>query len=318
LKFDMGSARLPATLRAGFAEIRGANKLVLSELVHSTDPGQISLTFFSPTALVNLHMFRLPKGKAEFERLIEFFGQERKARTRLPDGPVFGAAVLDAKGVPADWKHDAFARSGRDLFHAYRGIEGALFVRWFSRNRSSPLVDPMMSTLHGGLRILPAQWETAVPEVVTQSTTKAPSDRALSKALRTEVAEAAARARTSLMVGKRLPGPAVIATMGSALDGLKRPTPEKAKALAVEWGSLWGETLRAATDWEWRTITDETSNEVHALCSPDRSLFIEPTAWIHALLTAKRRPANNLLLTFNLIVAGKTPPSAPKAYKRLG
>ncbi|EMI22979.1 hypothetical protein RMSM_00089 [Rhodopirellula maiorica SM1] len=64
-------------------------------------------------------------------------------------------------------------------------------------------------------------------------------------------------------------------------------------------------------------MADSAGNEDYCVCSPDRSFAIAPVEWVYELITNKRRPLN-YVLTFNMIQAGRLPPSRAYAYKRIG
>jgi hypothetical protein len=63
--------------------------------------------------------------------------------------------------------------------------------------------------------------------------------------------------------------------------------------------------------WTWAYVTWEEGFAAHAITSPDHSLAITPIQWVNAI--SKKEATTNVLLNFNMIQAGNTPPAEPGA-----
>ena len=86
--------------------------------------------------------------------------------------------------------------------------------------------------------------------------------------------------------------------------------------LAYELGYTFGQMLCWDFDWEWCNV--ETDGEdVFCVCSPDRGVALEPVDWVYELITEPKR-TNNCELLWNMISAGRMPPSRPYSYSEIG
>ncbi len=88
-------------------------------------------------------------------------------------------------------------------------------------------------------------------------------------------------------------------------------------SLAIEVGSFIGQMFCQEMDWEWLQVLDPDGTEAIAVVSGNRALALDPIRWVHELISDKKR-ANNCLLLFNMIHAGRLPPSRPNSYVWIG
>jgi hypothetical protein len=83
-------------------------------------------------------------------------------------------------------------------------------------------------------------------------------------------------------------------------------------------GSLWGEQLVRAFQWEWAFVTfhDHGNSKAPGVLAPDRSLAVYP---IHFLIGCFRDPRVDVTvaLAFNMLAAGKVVQLPPKGYVNL-
>jgi len=83
-------------------------------------------------------------------------------------------------------------------------------------------------------------------------------------------------------------------------------------------GSLWAEQLIRQFGWQWVKVTflDRKNSVAHAVVSADRSLAVYP---IHFLIGCLKDPNVDatILLSFNMLLAGKMGPSTPKSYENV-
>jgi hypothetical protein len=124
-----------------------------------------------------------------------------------------------------------------------------------------------------------------------------------------EVKEAAERARSTLQIGRVRKPKRIAEAIYHGIDefrGRKRTKKEERNSFAVDCGSLWGQALCEATGWMWKRLQSEQSEGFIAVCSPNGSYAVMPLKFIYDLVT-NRKSANNSLLLFNMIAAGKLP-----------
>ena len=323
-EIDMSGVRLLDDLRIGCVYLKEASKLPLTDVFVTLSATEVSITFKNAPesgndlSLVSIVMFRFPKGRAEFQRLRTFFGQERKKRARLPDGVAFDPSILAIREAPPSWTHDGYARSGRDFVHTYESGKTAVHMRALLRSSESKVLDnPLLKRIHKNLRIVEGQWIVEYPE--TQSR-RSPRVRVRESNLKTNVVlelnEAAARARKTLAIGRTRSPEAIVKAIARAIDetrGRPRVAAEERQQIAVDLGTLWGDALCAAEKWEWRAIHPSKNKTVFAVRSPTRSHAINPISLVYAIVSSKR-VANTSELLFNMIVAGRPPESAPESY----
>ncbi len=99
----------------------------------------------------------------------------------------------------------------------------------------------------------------------------------------------------------------------AVVRGQNKMPAEIKEDVAVELGIEIGECFRRGLGWEWRKLVFPKRESMTCICCPQRRLVLWPGAWVTSLLTAKNRPVNCLLM-FNMIEAGRLPPTRPGAY----
>ena len=302
-------------VRLGCISIENADQLPLdgASLVYWDGAVTLALTSSNESAdsFVSINTFRFPKGFAEFKRTCEWYGQDRKTRAKLPDGVNFDQNILSIPAAPEDWDHDAYPQSNRKFVHIYRGSKQAVLIRWIAHS-GTILDDALFKGLVANLRIVPGQWITDPPVVQARGGSNSnSSETELADEIRTELDEAAARARKSLKLGRVRKPEKLVEAIHDAIDELRLRKGVKAsekKQLAIDYGSLWGEALCDAVGWEWCCAQSPSSPEesTFAVCSPTRSYAVAPLQVIYRLVSQPKADNNSLLL-FNMIISGKMP-----------
>lgn len=166
----LSDVQLRSELQLGCFILRDAHKLPLSHVFVSISNSQATIAFWGATTddwegttLVNVNMYQLPAGKEEFLRQQEFFGKERKPKSKLPDGVEFDKTLLKFTGMPESWTHDAYARSNRDFIHIYQSKRMGILVRFLGKV-GTILDNPLIASIASNLRIKEDLWNTAFPE----------------------------------------------------------------------------------------------------------------------------------------------------------
>jgi hypothetical protein len=319
----MEDACFAGKLRFGCIQVDNANVLPLDMVNVTRSPGSLGLMLDGATgkpglfdSAVSIQMFSFPKGRTGFKELVEWFGQDRKARAKLPEGVKFDENVLAICTLPKEWSHEAYAQSARSFVHIYQGQHQAIVMRWMART-GTVLDHPLFKPLIDNLRILPGQWTTDLPKVQPKNSvlSKITSTK-ISRATKIELEEAADRAKKSLGLTRVRNPQRIAAAVYQAVNELRErkgvKKEEKVQA-AIDLGALWGQALCAAAGWEWRFTAPSSGESTHAVCSPNRSHVVDPLEVVFGLLSS-RRAENNLLLLFNMIAAGDLPLSAKNSY----
>lgn len=81
-------------------------------------------------------------------------------------------------------------------------------------------------------------------------------------------------------------------------------------ALAI--GCLWGQTVCNRLKWQWAYVTIE-GNDIFGIVSPKREYVIFPMVYIKNLLKSPEVDQTSLLI-YNMLKAGKLPPSEENKY----
>jgi len=322
----MDSLRFASDLRIGCIRLQGADLLPLVEAYVSVSAAQVALRLtgdmpkpWNLGTMVCIHTFRFPKGKSEFQRLVEWYGKERKTRARLPDGVQYDEHTLEVPNAPEGWTHDAWARSGRDFIHTYQSQKQALLLRLKGKD-GTILDNPMLVQIHENLRIVEDQWIAKFPVTEPrQPDGQQVSDSPLPADVAMEVQQCAARAREMLGLDRKRNPRKTVEAIHQALEevrGRKRMPAEEKKQRAIEFGALWGEALCAGAGWEWCRLGRTADEESYAVASKARPHAVDPIVLMHDIVSSRRR-ANNALLLFNMIVAKDLPESAPRAFSWL-
>ena len=301
-------------VQIGCISIENADQLPINgaSLIDWGD-GAISLALTSSQesadSFVSINMYRFPKGLAEFERQCEWYDKDRKSRAKLPDGVNFEESILSVQAAPEDWEHEAYPQSNRKFVHLYRGSKQAVLIRWIAHS-GNVLDDALFKALVANLRIVPGQWITDPPVVQTrEGSDSEASESEITDEVRTELDEAAARARTSLKLGRVRKPEKLVEAIHDAIDELRLRKGVKAaekKQLAIDYGSLWGEALCTAVGWTWCSVESSPGESTFAVCSPTRSHAVAPLQVMFRLVS-RTKTANNSLLLFNMIVSGNMP-----------
>ncbi len=86
---------------------------------------------------------------------------------------------------------------------------------------------------------------------------------------------------------------------------------------ALPLGSLWGSQFVRQFGWEWTGVTfhDQGDSKAIGVFTNDRSLAVYPWHFIFGCL--ENQAPVTILLSFNMLLAGKIPPPEPKAYVNL-
>jgi hypothetical protein len=308
-------------VRLGCVSIDNADQLPLDGADLIYDPETVTLALASSEAgafsFVSINMYRFPEGLAEFKRVCEWYGNDRKLRAKLPEGVKFEKSILSVPAAPEDWDHEGYPQSNRKFVHIYRGSQQAVLIRWIARS-GTILDNALFKPLVDNLRIVPGQWITDPPVVQARvgSQPKA-SDAALADDVRTELNEAAARARKMLNLGRVGKPEKLAQAIHAAIDELRIRKGVKAderKQLAIDYGALWGESLCAAVGWTWcRVELSSPGVSTFAVCSPTRSHAVAPLRIIFALVSHPKTDNNSLLL-FNMIVSGNVPVAPARGF----
>ena len=146
----------------------------------------------------------------------------------------------------------------------------------------------------------------------------APSDRPLSE---TERKELAASLRVGLKVARLEPTATpdqVQAQLNGIINGLRKnpPPTDKLVNLSLALGCLWADAVVRELGWEWAFVTKRRV-DVYAIVSPDRAYCVFPMMYAHSIVGGTTANQNCLLL-YNMLKAGKLPPSEPGRYLSLG
>lgn len=321
LEMDFATARLESEIRFGLIHLAGASTLPLSDGFATSGPGEITLRLsadlpapWAGVSMVAVHMFRFPRGKEEFDRIVAWYGEGRVTRARLPEKVPFKPEMLAIQDPPKGWMHDGFARSGRDIIHIYQSPKFGILIRWMSSD-GTMLDHPLLKAIHDGLRIVPNQWIADFPVQVPKPVAAADRIRArkLTRPMVREIDEASERALSSLDSKKNAKPATVVAAIMARVDAMREPGNQNGcdlDTMAIDLGLLWGQMLCKAKGWEWRTLTYPDGDKSIAVCSPDLSHQVNPINFVFARVVDPSKP-NTCLLLFNMIVAGKAPMAAP-------
>jgi hypothetical protein len=101
------------------------------------------------------------------------------------------------------------------------------------------------------------------------------------------------------------------------LSSEKRPTPKAIEDLAINLGSLWGQTICDCLGWEWSYVTlDE--NGAYAVVSPNRSHMVAPMDFILEQLQNQSAEENTSLILYKMLKAGSLMKARPRSYVMVG
>ena len=327
-EISMDAYQLPPVLQCGFLEIRSADALPASKVIHSgLSDDKLSLTFWGDAerdsaVLVSIQMYRLPEGRAEFDRNVIFFSDTRKKWARLPEGVKTTAATLAPVGVPASWKHDGFPRSGHDMIHTFTSDRHALLIRYLG---GKMLDNPLFRLVNENLRVVEDQWELAPPQCTRREGGEPGAiERPLTDDVIKEISDAVQRGYLHLGLtpeqgDARVVPQAILKAVDRVLSAKKRVPSEQVESLAIDLGCLWAQCLCDSVGWRWCELTYDGEQPTFAVVSPDGAHAVAPTPFLLRQLSQRgRRAENTILLLFNTIAAGSLPAARPNGYTRLG
>lgn len=324
---DLSDCKLAKEFQMGCLRIKSGHLWPLTHFVWEGSSKFVGATFFCyglkgwpKDSLVRIEVFRLPPDKEHFAERVEWYTRDRKKRRiRIADGELFEDKMLHPKAFDEEWECDAFATSKGHVIRIYKCKKYAVIFRFLVQS-GLLLEHPVFKRLAKNLSIDQDQWETAIPEVVeTRKKKSRVEEYAMPEEQESEMWQIVGGALKRLKLA-RLKTPERLTVIEKEVERLRQDTSlmqDDRTEAAIELGTLLGQTFCWELEWEWAILSDSKGNEEHCVCSPDRSLSIAPVDWIHELLTKKKR-ALNCLLTFNMVEAGRLPPSRPNAYKRIG
>lgn len=316
-KRTLNNLYIDGSFRYGCIEMQDVSTMSLNtaNFIGSSDRGELS---FLAQAILDdpwkgyshwaVRMFRLPDGQAEFERVQEWFGSNRRERARLPEGIPFEKSALAIKSIPAGWDHTAYPRSCRDFVHIYRGGDQAMLVR-VSGQRGKVLDNPLLRLIPERLCIVPGQWETAGPKVRYRDELANTKCRWLTSAEYAEIKEMCEHGFKHFERTHDAEGLPSAEAIHQYVELLRSSKLEKGRAqqIAPELGCLWGEVLAQGGRWKWKLVTFGSGDECLALFNQAGTHALASIVILNRILKTKRI-VNNLLLVHNLAVAERLPP----------
>lgn len=82
--------------------------------------------------------------------------------------------------------------------------------------------------------------------------------------------------------------------------------------VALSLGIVWGNQVAHVLGWQWTCLL-QSGQEYFAVVSPERAYAVFPMYWMRQFLEDATKE-NTVILLFNLLKAGKLPPSQPNTY----
>jgi hypothetical protein len=319
LKFE--SSKAPEVLLWGFVELHHLFNIDVQVRCATESDDIASISIYDATRSINIKMYRLPTAGPQFTDDLKFFGQQPRSWP-LPGGRAFDPSILFPQGVPATWTHKAIQTAAPGIVHAARG-NGRGLISAHAFDAQSLIDHAMFQWFAKKVVVLENGWKLDPPKFREQrfdDEVDAISEEALSQEELDQVADNAMRAWDALKLTETATREEVISGIHDVIDGL-RPKfaslkPNVQHNMSVSFGSLWGQMLCGAAGWEWIGLSRDGDESVLALASPDRAHAIAP---VNLMLSNLQNETgeNTVRLTFNMIEAGKLPPSRPQAYLML-
>ncbi|WP_146577820.1 hypothetical protein [Neorhodopirellula pilleata] len=326
--FDLDEARLQKEFGMGCLVIKGAHLWPLSELVWDGTAKTVGATFLGETQepwdkanLLRIEVFKLPLAKGVLSERLEWYTRDRKKRRiKIADGQLFDWNMLHVNGFTEEWEQDAFPRSKAEIIRVYLAKKHAVIFRFLAR--SGTLLDhPVFKRAVKNIRYDSSLWVTAVPDIIDTSpkrkrSTESPLTQEQESEMWMFVRAAMKRLKLSKIKGtpERLK---IIEQEVTEARNNRNLTHDEKVGLAIELGSFVGQSYCWDLEWEWCNVQGKEKGEAYCVCSPERGLAIHPVDWIFDLITDKKRTLN-CVLTFNMIMAGRLPPSRSNSYSRIG
>jgi hypothetical protein len=319
LKFE--SSKAPEVLLWGFVELHHLFNIDVQVRCATESDDVASISIYDATRSINIKMYRLPTAGPQFTDDLKFFGQQPRSWP-LPGGRAFDPSILFPQGVPATWKHKAIQTAAPGIVHAARG-NGRGLISAHAFDAQSLIDHAMFQWFAKKVVVLENGWKLDPPKFREQrfdDEVDAISEEALSQEELDQVADNAMRAWDALKLTETATREEVISGIHDVIDGL-RPKfaslkPNVQHNMSVSFGSLWGQMLCGAAGWEWIGLSVNGDESFLALASPNRAHAIAPVNLMLANLQ-NETGENTIRLTFNMIEAGKLPPSTPGTYLML-
>lgn len=325
---DLEDAKLSKEFGMGCLTIKGAHLWPVSQLVWEGTAPFVGATFFCEdlegwpkTSLLRIEVFRLPRDKDHLVERIEWYTRDRKTRRiRIADGGPFEDSMLLPKAFDDAWEQDAFALSKGQVIRIATHKKFAVIFRFLAQ--SGTLLDhPIFKRVVKNISIDTSQWVKDVPEIVQSRKKKSKvTETPLDEEQEAEMWQVVGSTLKRLKLGKVKSTADRLGRIEEEITSLRKQkgiSQEEQVDAAIELGSFVGQCFCWDLEWEWCNLTDPSGEEEYCVCSPDRSLALAPVDWIYELITNSKRPLN-CVLTYNMIEAGRLPPSRPNAYQRFG
>jgi len=260
-------------------------------------------------------MFRLPEAAEAFAEAVEWFARDRRVRPpKLPEGVAFNDQTLAPARVEGTWTHDAFATSPRSILHVYATAHLGVRIRYLAK--SGTLLDhPLLSGVCSNLTLDANLWHTDEPRTASTTETQV-IECPLPAEVQAELTQLLREGRDWLGLTAQTSALASATAVYEMLEKLPRGkkategTAEKTLQLAM----VWADALCRECHWEWVQV--RRAGEEYVIVSSDRSLMIEPMAYIQETRSGKRAE-NTALLLFNMIAAANVPRAPAHSYTPL-
>ncbi|QDV24641.1 hypothetical protein [Aureliella helgolandensis] len=326
--FDLDEGKLPKEFGMGCLIIKGAHLWPLSHVVWDGTAKAVGATYFcdleapwDSTNLLRIEVYKLPQAKGLLAEQLKWYTRDRKKRRiKIADGELFDTSMLHVKGLTEQWEPDAFPLSKSEIIRVYTGPKHAVIFRFLSR--SGTLLDhPVFKRAARNIRFDLTQWVADVPDIIdTRPKRKRSTETPLTEEQKAELGKTLRATMKRLKLSKIKGTPARLKIVEQEITAARKDktlTHDEKVDLAIELGSIAGQSFCKELEWEWCNVTGKDQSEAYCVCSPDRGLAIYPVDWIFELITDKKRPLN-CILTFNMIEAGRLPPLRPHSYSRIG
>lgn len=323
---DLSDVKLVKEFGMGCLTVKGAHLWPLDHIVWESSASTVGCTFFSEgmqapwekLSLLRIEVFKLPKAKSELADRIKWYTRDRKKRRiKVSDGMLFDESMLHAKTLPEEWERDALIRSKGEIIQIYTSKKFAVIFRFMAKS-GSMLDHPIFKRVTRNIHFDAAQWEKEVPNIIEpKSKSKRFSETSLSQESEDELWQCVGTAMKRMNLARVKDAAERMGAIELEIEAArsnKSLDDDQLTELAIELGCFAGQLFCWELDWEWRVVEDtKDGKKTEAVCSKNRALAIDPIDWVYSLITNKKRPCNCTLL-FNMIKAGRLPPSRPNAY----
>lgn len=326
-KIDLTDATLSKEFAIGCLSVKAAHLWPLSHYVWEASTKFVGVTFFTDAeepwdevGLMRIEVFKLPRAKSEFSERTEWYLEGRKSRRiKIRDGELFDESMLHVKGLKKSvWEQDSFAPHKGSVIRFYQQKKFAVIFRFLARS-GNMLDHPVFKRAVKNIKFDEGLWERDPPEII-DTRSKSQKERE-TEATEDQLEEmwgciGPAMKRLNIKGGAKRN----ISVISKEIDAARKNEDlddDNTNELAYELGYLIGQMLCWELDWEWCNVDFPTEGEVFCVCSPDRGLVIDTVYWVYQMLTEIKRK-NNCILTYNMLCAGKLPPSRPYSYSPIG